>query len=129
MISSALSQQRLSDSTVIVPIKSLRNALLVKADRDNLKKELVVARDSISTMGKVISYQDSALFVCDTTRTVLDGKVKDLKGTITAKDGQIEERNKKINELNGKISELESKLRGTIAALVLTSIGFVLALL
>jgi hypothetical protein len=44
MISSASSQQRLSDSTVIVPIKSLKNALLVKTDRDNLKKELVVAR-------------------------------------------------------------------------------------
>ena len=53
MISSALSQQRLSDSTVIVPIKSLKNALLVKADRDNIKKELVVARDSISIMEKV----------------------------------------------------------------------------
>ena len=108
--SSALSQQRLSDSTVIVPIKSLRNALLVKTERDNLKKELKTARDSVSTMGKVISYQDSALFVCDTTRTVLDGKVKDLKGTITAKDGQIEERNKKINELMGKYQNLKVNL-------------------
>jgi len=122
MISSALSQQRLSDSTVIVPIKSLRNALLVKTDRDNLKKELKVARDSISTMETVIHLQDSALFVCDTTRTVLDSKVKDLKGTIKAKDGQIEERNKKI-EL------CESKLKKTFVALALASIGFVLALL
>ena len=40
MISSASSQQRLTDSTVIVPIKSLKNALLVKVERDNLKKEL-----------------------------------------------------------------------------------------
>jgi hypothetical protein len=40
MISSVLSQQRLSDSTVIVPIQSLKNALLVKADRDNLKNQL-----------------------------------------------------------------------------------------
>ena len=122
MISSALSQQRLSDSTVIVPIKSLKNALLVKADRDNLKKELKIARDSISTMGTVIHLQDSALFVCDTTRIVLEGKVKDLKGTIKAKDGQIDERNKKI-------TELESKLKKTVIGLVLTSIGFVLALL
>ena len=122
MISSALSQQRLSDSTVIVPIKSLRNALLVKTDRDNLKKELKVARDSISTMETVIHLQDSALFVCDTTRTFLEGKIKDLKGTIKAKDGQIEERNKKIEDL-------ESKVRGAIAALELASLGFVLALL
>jgi hypothetical protein len=122
MISSALSQQRLSDSTVIVPIKSLKNALLVKADRDNLKKELKVSRDSITTMGTVIHFQDSALFVCDTTRTVLESKIGDLKGTIKAKDGQIEERNKKI-------SDLEGKLKKVVVALVLASIGFVLAIL
>jgi hypothetical protein len=122
MISSALSQQRLSDSTVIVPIKSLKNALLVKADRDNLKKELKVSRDSITTMGTVIHFQDSALFVCDTTRTVLESKIGDLKGTIKAKDGQIEERNKKI-------SDLEGKLKKVVVALALASIGFVLAIL
>ena len=122
MISSALSQQRLSDSTVIVPIKSLKNALLVKANRDNLKKELEVARDSISTMKKIILRQDTALFVCDTTRTVLESKIGDLKGTIKAKDGQIEERNKKIKDL-------EDKIRGTIAAFFVTTIGFVLVIL
>ena len=122
MISSVLSQQRLSDSTVIVPIKSLKNALLVKADRDNLKKEIVVARDSISVMEKVILKQDTALFICDTTRIVLESKIGDLKGTIKAKDGQIEERNKKI-------SDLESKFKGAIVALGLASLGFIIALL
>ena len=122
MISSVLSQQRLSDSTVIVPIKSLKNALLVKADRDNLKKEIVVARDSISVMEKVILKQDTALFICDTTRIVLESKIGDLKGTIKAKDGQIEERNKKI-------SDLESKFKGAIVALGLASLGFIIILL
>jgi hypothetical protein len=121
-ISSASSQQRLSDSTVIVPIKSLKNALLVKIDRDNLKKELVVARDSISIMEKVILRQDTALFVCDTTRLVLEGKIEDLKGTIKAKDGQINERNKKI-------TDLESKFKGAIVALGLASLGFIIILL
>ena len=95
---------------------------MVKADRDNLKKELVVARDSISTMEKVILRQDTALFVCDTTRTVLEGKIGDLKGTIKAKDGQIEERNKKIEDL-------EAKFRGVVGAFFLTTIGFLIALL
>jgi len=121
-ISSASSQQRLSDSTVIVPIKSLKNALLVKIDRDNLKKELVVARDSISIMEKVILKQDTALFVCDATRLVLEGKIEDLKGTIKAKDGQINERNKKI-------TDLESKFKGAIVALGLASLGFIIILL
>jgi len=122
MISSASSQQRLSDSTVIVPIKSLKNALLVKADRDNLKKELVVSRDSISTMQTIILRQDSALFICDTTRTVLEGKIEDQKGIIKAKDGQINERNKKIEDL-------EAKFRGAVGAFFLTTIGFLIALL
>ena len=122
MISSASSQQRLSDSTVIVPIKSLKNALLVKTDRDNLKKELVVARDSISSMEKVILRQDTALFVCDSTRVLLDDKIKDLKGIITSKDGMINERDKKI-------SDLEDKLRGAKAAFVIATVGMILALL
>jgi hypothetical protein len=122
MISSASSQQRLSDSTVIVPVKSLKNALLVKTDRDNLKKELVIARDSISTMEKIILRQDTALFVCDSTRVILDDKVKDLKGIITAKDGMISERDKKI-------SDLEDKLRGAKAAFVIATVGMILALL
>jgi hypothetical protein len=121
MISSASSQQRLSDSTVIVPIKSLKNALLVKTDRDNLKKELVVARDSISTMEKVILKQDTALFVCDSTRIILDDKVKDLKGIIVSKDGIINERDKKI-------IDLQDKIKGVIAAFVLSTIGLVLSL-
>jgi hypothetical protein len=121
MISSASSQQRLSDSTVIVPIKSLKNALLVKTDRDNLKKELVIARDSISSMEKVILRQDTALFICDTTRLILEDKVKDLKGIITSKDGMINERNKKI-------TDLEDKIKGAVAAFVLSTIGLILSL-
>jgi hypothetical protein len=121
MISSASSQQRLSDSTVIVPIKSLKNALLVKTDRDNLKKELVVARDSISSMEKVIFRQDTALFVCDSTRLLLDDKIKDLKGIITSKDGMINERDKKI-------TDLEDKIKGAKAAVLIATIGLILSL-
>jgi len=121
MISSASSQQRLSDSTVIVPIKSLKNALLVKTDRDNLKKELVIARDSISSMEKVILRQDTALFICDTTRLILEDKVKDLKGIIVSKDGMINERDKKI-------TDLEDKIRGAKAAVIIATIGLILSL-
>ena len=122
MISSASSQQRLSDSTVIVPIKSLKNALLVKADRDNLKKELVIARDSISTMEKVILRQDTALHVCDSTRIILDKKVKDYEGVVKAKNGIIEEKDKKLSSLNKTIKKL-------IGAVVLTSLGFIISIL
>ena len=92
MISSASSQQRLTDSTVIVPIKSLKNALLVKVERDNLKKELVIARDSIKAMDTIIFRKDIIINVLDSTRVVLDSKVKDLNGVIVAKDGIINEK-------------------------------------
>ena len=122
MISSASSQQRLSDSTVIVPIRSLRNALFVKAERDNLKNQLGVARDSINYMDTIILRQDSIIEVCDSTRLVLDSKVNDLKGTITAKDGIIKEQNLKITDLT-------NKLTGAIITLALSTIGFVIFLL
>jgi hypothetical protein len=122
MISSASSQQRLSDSTVIVPIKSLRNALLVKSERDNFKNQLGVARDSIKYMDTIILRQDSIIKVCDSTRLVLDDKVNDLKGTITAKDGIIKEQNLKITDLT-------NKLTGAIITLALSTIGFIIVLL
>jgi hypothetical protein len=122
MISSASSQQRLSDSTVIVPIKSLRNALFVKSERDNFKNQLGVARDSIKYMDTIILRQDSIIKVCDSTRLVLDSKVNDLKGTITAKDGIIKEQNLKITDLT-------NKLTGAIVTLALSTVGFIIVLL
>lgn len=122
MISSASSQQRLTDSTVIVPIKSLKNALLVKTERDNLKKELVSSRDSINIMSTIILRQDSALFICDSTRTILDKKIEDYKGIVKAKDGIIEEKDKKILSLNKTIKKL-------VGAIALSILGFVVSIL
>jgi hypothetical protein len=121
-MSSASSQHRLNDSTAIVPIKSLRNALLVKADRDNLKNQLGIARDSIKYMDTIILRQDSIIHVCDSTRLVLDSQISDYKGTIVAKDGII-------NEQNNKITDLTNKLTGAIITLALSTVGFILILL
>ena len=122
MISSVSSQQRLSDSTVIVPIKSLRNALLVKAERDNLKNQLVVTRDSIKYMDNIILRQDSIIHVCDSTRVILDDKIKDLNGVIESKNGIINEKNNKIDKLNKTITKI-------VGAFIGTTIGFIAILL
>ena len=121
MMMSSASSQKLSNDSVIVPVKALRNALLVKADRDNLKLELGLTRDSIKHMDTIILRQDSIIKVCDSTRIVLDKKVEDYKGVVKAKDGIIEEKNKKIDDLKGK-------LKGAIAAFVLSTIGLILSL-
>ena len=60
MISSGISQQP-SNNNVIVPISSLRNALLVKAERDNLKNQLIISRDTIKIFSKTIFTQDSII--------------------------------------------------------------------
>ena len=122
MISSASSQQRLTDSTVIVPIKSLKNALLVKVERDNLKKELVITRDSIKAMDTIIFRKDIIISVLDSTRVVLDSKVKDLNGVIIAKDGIINEKSKKITKLNNTIKKLTG-------AFMISVVGFIITLL
>jgi len=121
-MSSANSQQRLSDSTVIVPIKSLRNALFVKSERDDFKNQLGVARDSIKYMDTIILRQDSIINVCDSTRLMLDSLIGDYEGITVAKDGIIKEQNLKITDLT-------NKLTGAIITLALSTIGFVIILL
>lgn len=121
MMMSSASSQKLSNDSVIVPVKALRNALLVKADRDNLKLELSLTRDSIKHMDTIILRQDSIINVCDSTRVELDKKVEDYKGVVKAKDGIIEEKDKKI-------TDLESKIRGAYASVVLSAIALILAL-
>jgi hypothetical protein len=121
MMMSSASSQKLSNDSVIVPVKALRNALLVKADRDNLKLELSLTRDSIKHMDTIILRQDSIINVCDSTRTELDKKVEDYKGVVKAKDGIIEEKDKKI-------TDLESKIRGAYASVIFSTIALILAL-
>ena len=99
MISSASSQQRLSDSTVIVPIKSLKNALLVKADRDNLKKELVIARDSISNLQEIILSKDTIIFHRDSTIALYKDNESKYKEVINNKDSIITTYGKEIESL------------------------------
>ena len=120
MMSSA-SSQKLSNDSVIVPVKALRNALLVKADRDNLKLELSLTRDSIKHMDTIILRQDSIINVCDSIRVELDKKVEDYKGVVKAKDGIIEEKDKKI-------TDLESKIRGAYVSVIFSTIALILAL-
>jgi len=121
MMMSSASSQKLSNDSVIVPVKALRNALLVKADRDNLKLELNLTRDSIKHMDTIILRQDSIINVCDSTRIILNKKVEDYKGVVKAKDGIIEEKNKKI-------TDLESRIRGAYASVIFSTIALILAL-
>lgn len=55
------SQTRSNDFLVTVPVKTLRNALIVKSERDYLKSQISLVRDSVSILNNTISYKDSTI--------------------------------------------------------------------
>lgn len=55
------SQTLLTDSTCCVPCSTLRKALIVKADRDFLKNQLDVSRDSTKLLINIVNSQDSII--------------------------------------------------------------------
>lgn len=64
----ASSQTLSNEEYCSVPCRTLKNALLVKADRDFIKGQLVISRDSISILNTIVSRQDSLL---DTKEAVI----------------------------------------------------------
>ena len=58
----ASSQKPSSDSTCCVPCKALKNALLVKAERDYLKDQINILRDSTRLQTTIINKQDSVMY-------------------------------------------------------------------
>lgn len=105
MIVSSLSSQQLStttDSTAVVPIKALRKALLVKAERDNLKNELGVARDSIQIQDSIVVKQDLTIINFKEQVTVFRENENRFEEIITNKDSIIIEKEKKVKHYKKK---------------------------
>ena len=63
----ANSQTLSIDSTCYVPCKTLKKALIVKNERDFLKNQIGVARDSISILTSVVVNQDSVIKTQDSS--------------------------------------------------------------
>jgi hypothetical protein len=63
MITSLANSQTPSNNNdlVLVPVKTLKTALLVKTERDYLKDQISVVRDSVYNLNKIIFYQDSII--------------------------------------------------------------------
>jgi len=122
MISSASSQQRSSDSTVIVPIKALRNAMIMKVSYDNCRNELEVSRDSIRIQDSIINNQDETIVNLVHQTEVCKANERNYEEVIENKDEII-----KIKE--EEITKLKATVRGACAAIVLTTVSFILILL
>jgi hypothetical protein len=94
-----VSSQIHSTDSVIVPIQSLKNALLVKNERDYLKTELNISRDSINSLNNIVIIQDSIITVCDSINDILFINIEKYKQVINIKDTIIDIKDQQITKL------------------------------
>jgi len=98
------SSQALSiDSTCCVPCKTLKKALIVKNERDFLKNQIGVARDSINILTNVVVNQDSVIKTQDSSIFLYKKNELNYNSIINKKDGIIELKDEQIKQQKAKI--------------------------
>ena len=97
------SSQTLSiDSTCCVPCKTLKKALIVKSERDFLKNQIGVARDSINILSSVVVNQDSVIKTQDSSISLYKKNEENYNSIIEKKDGIIEVKDEQIKQEKAK---------------------------
>ena len=97
------SSQTLSiDSTCCVPCKTLKKALIVKSERDFLKNQIGVARDSINILSSVVINQDSVIKTQDSSISLYKKNEENYNSIIEKKDGIIEVKDEQIKQEKAK---------------------------
>lgn len=97
------SSQTLSiDSTCCVPCKTLKKALIVKSERDFLKNQIGVARDSINILSSVVINQDSVIKTQDSSILLYKKNEENYNSIIKKKDGIIEVKDEQIKQQKAK---------------------------
>ena len=97
------SSQTLSiDSTCCVPCKTLKKALIVKSERDFLKNQIGVARDSINILSSVVVNQDSVIKTQDSSISLYKKNEENYNSIIEKKDGIIEVKDEQIKQQQAK---------------------------
>jgi hypothetical protein len=99
---SASSQTLSNDSLCCVPCKSLKKALLVKTERDYLKEQIGVARDSIVILSRIVSNQDSVIIKQDTTISLYKKNEEEYTQIVKNKDTEIEIKDKQIKKAKNR---------------------------
>jgi hypothetical protein len=83
------SQTLLNDSTCCVPCIALKKALVVKTERNYLKDQLGVTRDSIIILDKIVFNQDSIIKIKDAQIALYVKNEGDYKQLIENKDKEV----------------------------------------
>lgn len=102
MISQIYSQTNLQKSnnldSVLVPVKTLKNALIVLEQRNYCKQQLEVTRDSISIMDNIIKVQDSSIINLNTQIELYKKNADNYVKIVENKDKEIEIYKSKYNK-------------------------------
>ena len=107
----ASSQTLSTEDLVTVPIKTLKNALIVKTERDYLKNQITVVRDSVNILVTITNNQDSIIKTQDTS-ILLYKKID------TDRQKQLEYKDNIITNTQNQIKKLKLKFIVSSIALV-----------
>ena len=118
---SASSQTLLNDSTCCVPCKSLKKALIVKTERDYLKNQISVTRDSLRTQDTIIASLDTLVKIKDKQISFYQQNEQNYKQIISYKDIEIQLYRKKYdNAVKMRKVGFGVGILGVIVGLMLT---------
>ena len=107
-----VSSQTLStEDLVTVPIKTLKNALIVKTERDYLKNQITVVRDSVNILVTITNNQDSIIKNQDTSISLY-------KKIDIDRQKQLEYKDNIITNTQNQIKKLKLKFIVSAVALV-----------
>ena len=98
-----VSSQTLStEDLVTVPTKTLKNALIVKTERDYLKNQITVVRDSVNILVTITNNQDSIIKNQDTSISLYKKIDIDRQKQLEYKDNIITNTQNQIKKLKLK---------------------------
>jgi len=96
------SQTLLTEDLVTVPTKTLKNALIVKNERDYLKNQITVVRDSVNILVTITNNQDSIIKNQDTSISLYKKIDIDRQKQLEYKDNIITDYQKQIKKFKLK---------------------------
>ena len=118
-IYSQKSSQTLNKDSCIVPVSTLRNALVVLQQRNNCYEEIKIVRDSVSIMSQQLVLKDSIISNKNQTINLYIDSEKKYVETIKLKESIAEEYKKAyIRQRNLKIGGFAVGALGVIFAIV-----------
>ena len=112
------SQTLLTEDLVTVPTKTLKNALIVKNERDFLKNQITVVRDSVNILVTITNNQDSIIKNQDTSISLCKKIDIDRQKQLEYKDNIITDKDNIITDYQNQIKKFKLKF-------IVSSIAFV----